>query len=142
MQHHKRNGQHAADQKPAFLITIDTEGDDLWSRPREITTRNAEFLPRFQQLCERYGFKPTWLVDYEMACCPVFGEFGRDVLAYSILTRSHASSDVNAEVFASAADLPPSLGLEDLVAIARTDGEFNDLWAGISYSRALGSNVN
>jgi hypothetical protein len=45
-----------------------------------VTTRNAAFLPRFQALCERYGFKPTWLTNYEMACCPVFHEFGRDVV--------------------------------------------------------------
>ncbi|MBK8914783.1 MAG: deacetylase [Phycisphaerales bacterium] len=61
-------------------MTIDTEGDNLWSRPREITTRNAAFLPRFQQLCERYGQRPTWLTNWEMACCPVFTEFARDVL--------------------------------------------------------------
>jgi len=24
-----------------FIVTIDTEGDDLWARPREITTRNV-----------------------------------------------------------------------------------------------------
>jgi hypothetical protein len=68
------------DAKPRFLVTIDTEGDNLWSRPREITTRNAAFLPRFQALCERYGLKPTWLTNYEMACCPMFREFGRDVV--------------------------------------------------------------
>ena len=66
--------------RPAFLITVDTEGDDLWSRPRQITTENARFLPRFQSLCEKYGLKPTWLVNYEMAECPAFVEFGRDVL--------------------------------------------------------------
>ena len=31
------------------------------------TIRNAEYLPRFQQLCEQYGFVPTYFVDYEMA---------------------------------------------------------------------------
>jgi len=67
--------------RPAFLVTIDTEGDDLWSRPREIGTRNAAFLPRFQALCEANGLKPTWLVNHEMALCPVFGRFGRAVLA-------------------------------------------------------------
>jgi hypothetical protein len=64
---------------PFFLITIDTEGDDLWAAPREITTRNAAFLPRFQALCEKYGLKPTYLTNYEMVCCPVFQEFARDV---------------------------------------------------------------
>ena len=65
----------------AFLVTIDTEGDDLWSRPRVITTRNAAFLPRFQSLCERYGYRPVYLTNYEMAMDDVFVEFGRDVLA-------------------------------------------------------------
>ena len=64
-----------------FVITIDTEGDDLWSKPREITTRNAEYLPRFQALCERFHFKPVYLTNYEMAMSDVFVEFARDVLA-------------------------------------------------------------
>jgi hypothetical protein len=64
----------------ALLITIDTEGDAIWSRPRQIATRNARFLPRFQALCERFGFKPTYLTNYEMAESAEFQEFGRDVL--------------------------------------------------------------
>ena len=64
-----------------FLITIDTEGDDLWARPRDITTHNARFLPRFQSLCERHGFKPVYLTNYEMAMSDRFVEFGRDVIA-------------------------------------------------------------
>lgn len=66
--------------RPSFLITIDTEGDNLWARPREITTRNAAFLQRFQSLCEAHLLKPTYLTNYEMACSPVFQEFARDVL--------------------------------------------------------------
>ena len=46
-----------------FIITIDTEGDNLWARPREITTRNAAYLPRFQALCETFRFKPVYLVN-------------------------------------------------------------------------------
>jgi len=64
-----------------FIITIDTEGDNLWARPREITTRNAAYLPRFQALCERYRFKPVYLTNYEMALCDAFVEFGRAVVA-------------------------------------------------------------
>lgn len=67
--------------KAFVLITIDTEGDNLWARPRLITTRNAEYLPRFQALLERYGMRPTYLTNYEMAVSPVFQEFGRDLLA-------------------------------------------------------------
>lgn len=65
---------------PAFLITIDTEGDDLWARPRAITTRNARHVQRFQRLCEAFGLRPTWLTNYEMARCPQFQAFGRDVV--------------------------------------------------------------
>lgn len=68
-------------QRPAFLITIDTEGDNLWSRPREITTRNAHALPRCQALCERYGLKPTWLTNYEMVQSVPYQEFASDVVA-------------------------------------------------------------
>ncbi|MCS2151582.1 polysaccharide deacetylase family protein [Scandinavium goeteborgense] len=67
--------------KPAFIITIDTEGDNLWQNHREINTVNARFLPRFQSLCENYGFKPVWLTNYEMAVDPVFIEFAKDVIA-------------------------------------------------------------
>ncbi len=67
------------DEKPSFLITIDTEGDNLWAKPTEITTHNADFLPRFQRLCESHGLKPTYLTNYEMAMSPSFQELGRDV---------------------------------------------------------------
>src|SRR5439155_1413885 len=54
--------------------------DDLWASPREITTRNAEYLPRFQSLCERFRFKPVYLANYEMAMSDVFVDFARDVV--------------------------------------------------------------
>ena len=63
-----------------FLMTIDTEADNGWAREKELTTKNAKFLPRFQELCESYGFKPTYLTTYEMALDPFFQEFGRDVI--------------------------------------------------------------
>lgn len=46
-----------------FLITVDTEGDNLWQwKPGEkITTENSLFIPRFQELCEKYGLIPTYL---------------------------------------------------------------------------------
>ncbi len=66
--------------KPAFVLTIDTEGDNIWGHPERITTENARFLPRFQDLCRKFGFKPTYLVNYEMASDPRFHAFGRSVL--------------------------------------------------------------
>lgn len=68
---------------PAFLITIDTEGDNLWSRPRHITTENARYLYRFQTLCERWEMKPTYLVDYDMANSVEFVNFGHGVIQRS-----------------------------------------------------------
>lgn len=75
-----RDGVSFSAKRPAFLITIDTEGDHLWSRPREVTTRNAKFLPRFQRLCEQWCLKPTYLVDYDMAHCPAFVDFAKDAI--------------------------------------------------------------
>ncbi|MEY8876764.1 MAG: deacetylase [Leptothrix sp. (in: b-proteobacteria)] len=72
------NAADATRNRPAFLITVDTEGDDLWGRPRTITTRNTACLPRFQRLCEDFDFKPTWLTNHEMAMDPDFVAFGRD----------------------------------------------------------------
>lgn len=52
-----------------FIITVDTEGENGWSwQPgKEMTTENASFIPRFQNLCDNYGFKPVYLTNYEMA---------------------------------------------------------------------------
>lgn len=52
----------------SLYVTVDTEGDNLWNRPDVITTENAKGISRFQNLCERYGIKPIYLVNYEMAC--------------------------------------------------------------------------
>ena len=65
---------------PAFIVTVDTEGDNLWGRPRTVTTHNARYVQRFQGLCESFGFKPTWLTNDEMARCPTFLAFGRAVV--------------------------------------------------------------
>ena len=72
---------HHEASRPAFLITIDVEGDNLWARPKRIDVENARYLPRFQTLCDRYGLKPTWLVNYEMAQSPAFVEFAQDLIA-------------------------------------------------------------
>jgi hypothetical protein len=72
--------QDKPDHRPGFIITVDVEGDNLVSRPRSIQTHNARFLPRFQDLCQRYGFKATYLVNYEMACDADCIAFGREVL--------------------------------------------------------------
>lgn len=59
-----------------FIITVDTEGDNLWEyvAGKEIGTENAKFLQRFQTLCEKYGFKPVYFTNYEMASSEYFVE--------------------------------------------------------------------
>lgn len=74
--------------KKYFIITIDVEGDNVWKYTPEKEklllpeTKNAEYIERFQILCNKYGFKPTYLVDYEMAKSKVFVDFGREVLKH------------------------------------------------------------
>lgn len=68
------------EREPAFLITIDTEGDDLWALHKPTTTENASYLPRFQALCQKYGFKPTYLTDYEMANSAELRQLGREII--------------------------------------------------------------
>lgn len=72
--------------KKKFIITIDTEGDDLWTNKvtryglKEITTENAKNLERFQLLCEKYGFVPTYLTNYEMSMAQSFVEMAKAAL--------------------------------------------------------------
>lgn len=53
----------------SFIVTVDTEGDNLWNwhKGKNITSYNSRYIPRFQELCEKYGVKPVYLVNYEMA---------------------------------------------------------------------------
>lgn len=89
---------------PAFLITIDTEGDNAWARPRIASTRNAAFLERFQDLCDSYGLKPTYLTNYEMVRCPTFRAFAQQIL-------DRGTGEIGMHLHAW--DTPPVLALTD-----------------------------
>ncbi len=54
-------------KKKPFIITVDTEPDGQWDINAESTTKNARFILRFQEACEKFGFKPVYLTDYIMA---------------------------------------------------------------------------
>jgi len=62
-----------------FFITIDTEGDNLWEYKigNPVRTENARALPRFQELCDKFGFKPVYLTNYEMAQDPYYVDFAK-----------------------------------------------------------------
>ncbi|MFH1255405.1 MAG: hypothetical protein V1667_02975 [bacterium] len=49
-----------------LIITVDVEADNQWSEEKILTVENLKFLPRFQALCEKYGFVPTYLITYEI----------------------------------------------------------------------------
>ncbi|GHU98431.1 deacetylase [Spirochaetia bacterium] len=68
--------------KKYFIITIDTEGDNLWAyrMGNDISTLNARYIPRFQELCNKYNYKPVYLVNYEMANDDYFVDFAKDTL--------------------------------------------------------------
>lgn len=52
-----------------FIITVDTEGDNQWNiyKGEQIKTENSRYIPHFQSLCEEYGLKPVYLINFEMA---------------------------------------------------------------------------
>ena len=63
-----------------FIITIDTEGDNQWDHGRELTVENLRFIPRFQDLCNKYQIKPTYLVTSEVCEDPYAKEIFTDYL--------------------------------------------------------------
>ena len=52
-----------------ILLGVDTEADNQWaSAEREtLPVKNVYELPRLQELCDRYGVPPTYLITHEMA---------------------------------------------------------------------------
>ena len=66
-----------------FIITVDTEGDNLWSYHKgdSIHTDCSLYIPRFQDLCSKYGFKPVYLTNYEMACDTRFTDYIKQIEA-------------------------------------------------------------
>lgn len=70
------------EKKKKFIVTIDTEGDNLWNwkEGEEITTKNVYYLDRFQNLCNQYGFKPVYLSNWEMVQNDDFVCWIRDAL--------------------------------------------------------------
>lgn len=98
-------------KKKYFIITVDTEGDNVWScvpKKNQLLvpeTKNAVYLQRFQQLCEAYQFYPTYLVDYEMAKSSEFVRLGKD-----IIKRNKGEIGMHMHAFST----PPFYGLPDL----------------------------
>jgi predicted porin len=65
--------------------------------------------------------------------------FGAGVLAYSVLTRMRGSQDLAGFAILSGEQIPPDAQLDDVAGLVQFEGQFNDVWAGLSYSHGLGS---
>ncbi len=52
-----------------ILLGVDTEADNQWepNARKALPVQNVYELPRLQDLCDRYGVPPTYLVTHEMA---------------------------------------------------------------------------
>lgn len=85
---------------------MDTEGDNLWEwKPgKEITTENTLHIPRFQELCEKYGFFPVYLTNYEMAM---------DDRWVCFAAKKAAEGKCEIGMHLHAWNTPPEYGLED-----------------------------
>ncbi len=53
-----------------FVMTIDTEADNQWDFGAPLTTENVRYWPAFQDVCDAYGIKTTYLVTSEIAADP------------------------------------------------------------------------
>ena len=65
--------------------------------------------------------------------------FGSGTVAYSALTRMKGTQDLSGYAILSAEDIPPDAGLADAVGLVQYTGEFDEVWAGLSYAQPLGS---
>ena len=57
-----------------LVITVDTEADNQWDVRAPLATENLACVPRFQALCERFGFPPTYLCTHEVVTSTAFDE--------------------------------------------------------------------
>ena len=87
-----------------LLVTIDTEGDNIWRGVDKISTQNAKYIPRFHSLCEKYHFRPTYLTNYEMAS-------SKDFIKFLKLTLSNNTAEVGMHLHAW--NSPPYYKLSD-----------------------------
>lgn len=52
-----------------LIVTIDVEEDNWGFKCRESSADNIRMIPRLQNIFDRYGIKPSYLVSYQVASC-------------------------------------------------------------------------
>lgn len=67
--------------------------------------------------------------------------FGKGVLAYSAITRSRGTQDLEGILTLSGDDIPPGIEFKDIAGLARFEGEYSDFWGGLTYSQPLGPHI-
>ena len=70
----------AVRHRPAFIVTVDVEGDDVWARRPVVTVENLRHLPRLHGLCTTHGVRPVYLATHEVTGSADFCVFMRRVL--------------------------------------------------------------
>jgi hypothetical protein len=70
---------------PRFVVTVDTEEEFDWTAPfarDRYGMTHISAVPKFQELCDRYGVKPSYFVDYpvtqDAAAVEMLGGFAAD----------------------------------------------------------------
>ena len=73
------------DVGPRYLVTVDVEEEFDWTKPIEregYSLEALEAITDFQTLCEEYGVKPLYLVDWPIISDPrgkeIYGQFVRE----------------------------------------------------------------
>jgi hypothetical protein len=67
-----------------FILTIDTEADNQWCHGCQLTTENVNYWAPFQELCEDYGIRPTYLITSEISSDPSAISFFRPIIKNSL----------------------------------------------------------
>ena len=68
--------------------------------------------------------------------------FGSGVLAYSALTRMKGTQDLAGYAIFAGDEISPDLQLQDAVGTVQFLGEYNEVWAGLSYGQPIGSHLS
>ena len=110
------------------IVSIDVEEDDwgVYHSDGESLT-NLDSLPRLQELFDRHRVKPTYLIDYPVACDHFHGAFFQEVLRtgkaeigvhlHPWNTPPFASEEVNSEYHSRLHNLPPDIQKKKLTAL-------------------------
>jgi hypothetical protein len=63
-----------------LIVSLDTEADNQWDHGRPLSTENVRCWSPFQQVCERYGIRPTYLITSEISADPRATAFLRPLM--------------------------------------------------------------